>query len=188
MFESTIHFTMTGLLFAGAVPVILAALLWLVGRSVPPAVRDARAGIGGLLLLVLLILSVKAVLSMFDLGHQAGEAVRVISVDSNFAWPAIKSTLPAIVNTVSILSVLVLLAIGRTRGALFTALALVWVAGPGDDLLKMLILGIPFDLSQGFLGISFFTILVTLYLLLSVRSSMTYGLPGASRRVYDRAE
>ena len=78
MFESTIHFTMTGLLFAGAVPVILAALLWLVGRSVPPAVRDARAGIGGLLLLVLLILSVKAVLSMFDLGHQAGEAVRVI--------------------------------------------------------------------------------------------------------------
>lgn len=182
MFENTtIHFTSAGLLIAAVAPCLIVLFLWLAGRSVPPAVKAPGAGVGGLLLLVLLILAVKAALSLFELGRQAGEAARVIAMDAQFAWPAIKSTLPAVVNAVSIITALVLLTFGRSKGALMTALAAVWIAGPGDDFLKSVILGIPFNLSQGFAGISFFTILVTLYLLFSLRSALTYGLSSAKR-------
>lgn len=184
MFESTtIHFTGTGLLLAALAPCLIAFFLWLVGRSVPPAVdrEGVRAGIGGLLLVVLLILSAKAAVSLFDLGRQAGEAARVISMDVQYAWPAVKSTIPAAINAVGIIVALVLLTLGRSPGAFWTALAAIWVAGPGDDVLKMLILGIPFNFSQGFAGISFFTILVTLYLLFSIRSAYTYGIGSAKR-------
>ena len=54
---TTIHFTGMGLLLAAIAPCLIAFFLWLVGRSVPPAVagEGIRAGIGGLLLVVLLI-------------------------------------------------------------------------------------------------------------------------------------
>ena len=180
---TTIHFTGMGLLLAAIAPCLIAFFLWLVGRSVPPAVagEGIRAGLGGLLLVVLLILSAKAAVSLFDLGRQAGEAARVISMDAQYAWPAIKSTLPAVINAVSIILALVLLTLGRTPGTFWTALIAIWVAGPADDLLKMLILGIPFNFTQGLAGISFFTILVTVYLLFSVRSAYTYGI-GSARR------
>ncbi|MDO5530975.1 hypothetical protein [Sutterella sp.] len=183
MFESTVHFTGMGILFAVAAPCIVVFFLWLLGRSVPPAVRPTGrpAGVGGLLLVVLLILSAKAVVSLFALGQQAGECVRVVSMSPDFLWPAVKSTLPAAVNAVAIMLALVLLTLGRSPAALFTALVAVWVAGPGDDFLKSVILGVPFNPSQGFMGISFFTIIVTVYLLFSSRSAHTYGLPSARR-------
>ena len=59
-----------------------------------------------------------------------------------------------------------------------------WTAGvhppPAQVLLHLnaVILGVPYNMSSGFYGISFFTILVTLYLLFSERSANTYGLHG----------
>ena len=64
------------------IPVLLALFFWVIGRVVPPARRPAGrpAGLGGLLCVVLLILSVKAALSLFELGRQAGEAANVLAV------------------------------------------------------------------------------------------------------------
>ena len=112
---------------------------------------------------MLLILSVKAALSLFELGRQAGEAANVLAVSIDFVGPVLKSLIPATVNALAILLALFLLAFGRRRLTLFTALVCVWIAGPASD---------------GFYGISFFTILVTLYLLFSERSANTYGLHG----------
>ncbi|MFR4553160.1 MAG: hypothetical protein ACLT49_07990 [Sutterella wadsworthensis] len=57
------------------IPVLLALFFWVIGRVVPPARRPAGrpAGLGGLLCVVLLILFVKAALSLFELGRQAGK-------------------------------------------------------------------------------------------------------------------
>lgn len=173
---TTLHFTPIGLALCIAAPLLLAFLIWLVGRSVPPVERVPGAGVGGLLLVLLLVLAIKAGCSLFELVKQGEDVVRVISVDSSFAWPAIKATLPAFINTCAVVSALILLTMGRSRGAMMAALVAIWVMGPGDDLLKMLILGVPFSLTKGFAGISFFTILSTLYLLFSVRSARTYGL------------
>ena len=125
---------------------------------------------------MLLILSVKAALSLFELGRQAGEAANVLAVSIDFVGPVLKSLIPATVNALAILLALFLLAFGRRRLTLFTAL--VWIAGPASDGLNAVILGVPYNMSSGFYGISFFTILVTLYLLFSERSANTYGLHG----------
>ena len=157
------------------IPVLLALFFWVIGRVVPPARRPAGrpAGLGGLL-----ILSVKAALSLFELGRQAGEAANVLAVSIDFVGPVLKSLIPATVNALAILLALFLLAFGRRRLTLFTALACVWIAGPASDGLNAVILGVPYNMSSGFYGISFFTILVTLYLLFSERSANTYGLHG----------
>ena len=150
------------------IPVLLALFFWVIGRVVPPARRPAGrpAGLGGLLCVVLLILSVKAALSLFELGRQAGEAANVLAVSIDFVGPVLKSLIPATVNALAILL------------TLFTALVCVWIAGPASDGLNAVILGVPYNMSSGFYGISFFTILVTLYLLFSERSANTYGLHG----------
>ena len=79
---------------------------------------------------------------------------------------------------IPVLLALFLLAFGRRRLTLFTALVCVWIAGPASDGLNAVILGVPYNMSSGFYGISFFTILVTLYLLFSERSANTYGPHG----------
>ena len=162
------------------IPVLLALFFWVIGRVVPPARRPAGrpAGLGGLLCVVLLILSVKAALSLFELGRQAGEAANVLAVSIDFVGPVLKSLIPATVNALAILLALFLLAFGRRRLTLFTALVCVWIAGPASDGLNAVLLGVPYNMSSGFYGISFFTILVTLYLLFSERSANTYGLHG----------
>ena len=68
------------------IPILLALFFWVIGRVVPPARRPAGrpAGLGGLLCVVLLILSVKAALSLFELGRQAGEAANVLAVSIDF--------------------------------------------------------------------------------------------------------
>ena len=151
------------------IPILLALFFWVIGRVVPPARRPAGrpAGLGGLLCVVLLILSVKAALSLFELGRQAGEAANVLAVSIDFVGPVLKSLIPATVNALAILLALFLLAFGRRRLTLFTALVCVWIAGPASDGLNAVILGVPYNMSSGFYGISFFTILVTLYLLFS---------------------
>ena len=70
------------------IPVLLALFFWVIGRVVPPARRPAGrpAGLGGLLCVVLLILSVKAALSLFELGRQAGEAANVLAVSIDFGF------------------------------------------------------------------------------------------------------
>lgn len=185
MSDFHIHFTAAGLGLGLLAPVLLALFFWLIGRMMPPARRPAGrpAGIGGLLIAVLLILSVKAALSLFELGRQAGEAFRVLAVTIDFLWPVLKSLVPAAVNALAILGALILLALGRSRGALFTAIACIWIAGPASDGLNAVILGIPYNMSSGFYGVSFFTVLVTLYLLFSERSANTYGLGKAPAAV-----
>lgn len=187
MHESfAVQFTSAGIGLILLVPAVLAAFFWLVGRAIPPAVRPAGrpAGLGGLLCLVLLILSVKAAMSLFELGRQAGEAAKVLAVSIDFAGPVLKSLVPAAVNAVAILGALFLLALGRSRVTLLAALACVWIAGPASDGLSALILGVPYNMSSGFYGVSLFTILVTLYLLFAERSVNTYGL---KRRVEPKA-
>lgn len=105
------------------IPVLLALFFWVIGRVVPPARRPAGrpAGLGGLLCVVLLILSVKAALSLFELGRQAGEAANVLAVSIDFVGPVLKSLIPATVNAIAILLALFLLAFGRRRLTLFTA-------------------------------------------------------------------
>ena len=87
------------------IPVLLALFFWVIGRVVPPARRPAGrpAGLGGLLCVVLLILSVKAALSLFELGRQAGEAANVLAVSIDFVGPVLKSLIPATVNALAIL-------------------------------------------------------------------------------------
>ena len=70
---------------------------------------------------------------------------------------------------------LLLLTVGRSPGALYGAVVAFWVAGPVADFLRMPLLGIPFDVSQNFMGISVFTIIATCYLLFSTRTSLLYG-------------
>ena len=179
----SVQITGPGLALMALVPVVLALFFWVIGRVVPPAVRPAGrpAGLGGLLCAVLLILSVKAALSLFELGREAGEAAKVLAVSIDFAGPVLKSMIPAIVNALAILLALFLLSFGRSRATLYASILCVWIAGPASDGLKAVILGIPYNMSSGFYGVSFFTILVTLYLLFSERAANTYGLHGAAR-------
>ena len=102
----------------------------------------------------------------------------MLAVSIDFVGPVLKSLIPATVNAIAILLALFLLAFGRRRLTLFTALVCVWIAGPASDGLNAVILGVPYNMSSGFYGISFFTILVTLYLLFSERSANTSGLHG----------
>lgn len=184
MFEQfSIAFTGSGLLLALFVPLLLTLFLRIIGRGVPPAceVPGMPAGIGGLLLGLLFFLSVDAMLLLFELGRGAGEVARVISMDADFAWPAIKTIIPGAIVVFALLAAIMVLTIGRSRAALWTAVVLLWVAGPGGDFLKAVILGIPVDVSSGFAGISTFTILATIYLLFSNRSAFTYGLSSAKK-------
>lgn len=68
-------------------------------------------------------------LSLFELGRQAGEAANVLAVSIDFVGPVLKSLIPATVNALAILLALFLLAFGRRRLTLFTALVCVWIAG-----------------------------------------------------------
>lgn len=184
MFEQfSIAFTGSGLLLALFVPLLLTLFLRIIGRGVPPAceVPGMPAGIGGLLLGLLFFLSVDAMLQLFELGRGAGEVARVISMDADFAWPAIKTIIPGAIVVFALLAAIMVLTIGRSRAALLTAVVLLWVAGPGGDFLKAVILGISVDVSSGFAGISTFTILATIYLLFSNRSAFTYGLSSAKK-------
>ena len=184
MFEQFfIAFTGTGLLLALVVPLVLTFFLRIIGRGVAPAcsVPGMPAGIGGLLLALLFFLCVDAMLQLFELGLCAGEVARVISMDADFSWPAIKTIIPGAITVFALLAAILILTIGRSRSALWTALLLLWVAGPGGDFLKAIILGIPVDVSSGFAGISTFTILSTIYLLFSNRSAFTYGLASAKK-------
>ena len=184
MFEQfSIAFTGTGLLLALVVPLLLTFFLRIIARGVPPAcsVPGMPAGVGGLLLALLFFLCVDAMLQLFELGRGAGEVPRVISMDADFAWPAIKTIIPGAITVFALLAAIMTLTIGRSRAALWFAVLLLWVAGPGGDFLKAVILGIPVDVSSGFAGISAFTILATLYLLFSNRSAFTYGLSSARK-------
>ena len=181
--QFSIAITGTGLLVALEMPLLLTFFLRFIARGVPPAcsVPGMPAGVGGLLLALLFFLCVDAMLQLFELGRGAGEVARVISMDADFAWPAIKTIIPGAITVFALLAAIMTLTIGRSRAALWFAVLLLWVAGPGGDFLKAVILGIPVDVSSGFAGISTFTILATLYLLFSNRSAFTYGLSSARK-------
>ena len=107
-------------------------------------------------------------------------------MNADFWLPAVETLIPLAVASAALLTAILLLTFGRSRASLWTAVLCIWVAGPGYDALNAVILGIPFDPDRGFAGVSFFTIVATLYLLFSVRAGVTYGT-GAARRLEARA-
>ena len=184
--HTELSFAFTGLeaFLLLAVPAVLALLLRQLSRSAPPAVilPGRPFGIGGLLFWLLYGLSLEAVVRLFAFGRASGEVARVISMNADFWLPAMETLIPLAVASAALLTAILLLTFGRSRASLWTAVLCIWVAGPGYDALNAVILGIPFDPDRGFAGVSFFTIVATLYLLFSVRAGGTYGT-GAARRL-----
>lgn len=179
----SIVFTGTGLLTAVAAPLAITFFLWIIAKSAPPAARipGISAGVGGFMLVILFGLAADATIQLFELGKGAGEVARIISMDSSYAWPAIKTIIPGALSAIGVLLALALLTLGRSTAALALAILFMWAAGPLADLLKAAVLGIPFDPGRGFFGISFFLIIATIYLLFSNRAAFTYGLSSARR-------
>lgn len=179
----SIAFTETGALIAFGLPLVVTTVLWGLGRLVPPAVRvpGYPAGISGFLLVLLFVICVSAAIQLFSVWIDSAEVLRVISMDSSFAWPAVKTLLPGLAAAGADLLAGLLLTLGRSRLTLWAALICLWMAGPGADVMKAWILGIPFDAHSGFFGISLFTIISTLYLLFSNRAAYTYGFSSARR-------
>lgn len=173
-----------GVLIALGIPFLFTALLWALARLVPPAAPEpgVAAGVSGLLLVIVFCMCVSAAVQLFYVWADSFEVVRIISTDSSFAWPAVKTLLPGIAAAGAEILAVLLLVFGRSRLTLWLALLGLWIAGPGADVLKSLILGIPFDAHSGFFGVSIFTIVATLYLLFSRRSASTYGLSRAAKK------
>lgn len=177
MTDAAVTFSTAGILVAVAAPLLLTVALALVARAVPPAVRvpGVAGNVGGLMLVFFFFLAAEATFVLFQFGRAAGEAAGVIAMDASFAWPALKTIIPQGVAAVGMVVMLLLLTVGRSPGALYGAVVAFWVAGPVADFLRMPLLGIPFDVSQNFMGISVFTIIATCYLLFSTRTSLLYG-------------
>ena len=164
-----------GLLVGLIVPVVL----W----RVPPVVKipGMPCGIGGLLSFLLFCFSFEAAWSLWTFGRALGEVIRVAVMDAAFIWPAVKTLIPSLFASFAAVGVLVLLAVGRSPAALWTSVVLLWVAGPVNDWLESVILGVPFAPGQAFAGVSVFTVVATVYLLFSRRPAFTYGTRGAKK-------
>lgn len=172
-----------GLLVGLIVPVVLWAVLLFIGKRVPPVVKipGMPCGIGGLLSFLLFSFSFEAAWSLWTFGRALGEVIRVAVMDAAFIWPAVKTLIPSLFASVAAVGVLVLLAVGRSPAALWTSVVLLWVAGPVNDWLESVILGVPFAPGQAFAGVSVFTVVATVYLLFSRRPAFTYGTRGAKK-------
>ncbi len=180
-----VTFSTVGVALALLAPLLFTLLLFVVARLCPPALRapGAASGMGGALLLVLFVLACEAVISLFRLGRDAGEVASVIAMEASYAWPALQTLIPEALKAFGVVAALLLLTVGRSPRALRWAIGFLWLAGPAADLLRAPFLGIPFDFSKGFMGVSAVTVLVTLYLLFSRRSNLTYGTASGRRTV-----
>lgn len=172
-----------GLLVGLIVPIVLWAVLLVIAKRVPPVVKlpGMPSSVGGLLSLLLFCLAFEAAWSLWIFGRALGEVIRVAMMDAQFIWPAVKTLIPSLFASFAGVGVLVLLAVGRSPAALWTAVALLWFTGPVNDWLESVILGVPFAPDQAFAGVSIFTIVATVYLLFSRRPAFTYGTRSAKR-------
>lgn len=170
-------FSAAGLIVALLAPVLLAIALFAVARIAPPAltVKGFASKPGGVFLVFLFLFACQATFSLFEFGRAAGEVARVLAMDAQFAWPAIKTLIPQTVSVVAVIGALLMFTVGRSPGALYGGVAALWISGPVADLLRAPILGIPFDVTQNFMGVSAVTIVATVYLLCSRRTSLLYG-------------
>lgn len=172
-----------GLLVSAIVPLVLWLVLLVIAKRVPPAIRlpGIPAGIGGFLTLLLLCFAVQSTWSLWHFGRALGDVIRVSLMDMHYILPAAKTLIPPAFSALSIVGVLVLIAVGRSPKALWGAVALLWIAGPINGWLESVILGVPFTPGEYFAGVSMFTIVTTIYLLVSRRAAFTYGTRGARR-------
>lgn len=172
-----------GLLVSLIMPLLLWLVLLYIAKRVPPAVRlpGIPAGVGGLLAFLLFCFAVEAALALWQFGRGLGEVLRVSFMDSTFILPAAKTLIPSAAASICAVGVLVLTAIGRSPRALWGAVTLLWAAGPLNGWLESVILGVPFEPGNYFAGISLFTIIVSIYMLVSRRCAFTYGTRSARK-------
>lgn len=178
---TVVHFSGWQMLLAASL-FLLAVLVpvWAVRRianAIPPvyAPQGMPSGVGGLLLLTVGILIVEAVNALWHFGRAAGEAARVIAMDSDFVWPAVQTVIPDFAAAFFLMIAVGALVFGRSPFALGLAVFSAWLGGPMVAFLRTIYLGLPLEVAGEPTGLFFLTLVITVYLLFSNRPALTYG-------------
>lgn len=154
--------------------------LWAIRRiasSIPPACSAPgyRSGVGGMLLAVIAVLIAEALAELFLLGRSAGEAARVMAMDSQYIWPAFKTLIPDLTSSIFLIAAVVLLTFVRSSSALYGAVVCAWLGGPLVSALRLTYLGVPITVTSEPSAYVLLTAVISLYLLFAVRPALTYG-------------
>ena len=177
-------------MFAGLIVLAAAVPLWLLSRlagAVPPAVSvpGRKGGVGGLLLVTVGILVVEALASLWHFGRGLGEVIRIMLMDTSFIWPVLQTLIPDFAAAVFLITAVCALVFGRSPRALGLAFVCAWLGGPLTAVLRHLYLGIPLDVTGEPTAFCLLTVVISFYLLFSVRSALTYGTAAARRMEKD---
>ena len=195
MESSVIGITLTGtqsLLALALICLVVLIALWAVTRlvrAVPPAltVPGKPSGVGGILLLIIAALMAKDVTALYQFGHGIGEAARVIALDASYAWPALQTLIPEFVSSAALSAAIVALVFGRSPAALYFAVLSIWIGGPAAYVLRGPFQGLPVEFSMSLGWNSALMVVLTLFLLFSRRSNLTYGTAAGRRFAARRA-
>ena len=177
----TVTFSFGQLALFACLAVLGAALpLWFLSKlagSVPPAVSvpGKKSGVGGLLLVTLGILVIEALTSLWHFGRGLGEVIRIMLMDTSFIWPVLQTLIPDFAAAVFLMASVCALTFGRTPRALGIAVVCAWLGGPLTAVLRNIYLGVPLDLTGEPTAFCLLTVVISIYLLFSVRSALTYG-------------
>jgi hypothetical protein len=176
-----VTFTFWQIAIFAAVGILFVLLpLWAIKRiasSIPPACSAPgyKSGIGGMLLFVIAVLIVEALAALFMLGRAAGEALRVMTMDSQYVWPAFKTLIPDLTASIFLIAAVVLLTFVRSSSALYGAVVCAWLGGPLVSALRLKNLGVPITVTSEPSAYVLLTAVISLYLLFAVRPALTYG-------------
>lgn len=187
-----IHFTFAQIaVITLIVLAVLALLVWSVSKvakAAPAAMTKPgyASGVGGLLLVVAVYLWCAALMRLYTVGHEAAEVVRFAMMDAGYVWPVFQTMLPDLLSGLGFVIAALCLTIGRSKMALYAGIMLAWVAGPGISVSRAIFEQIPLTWNGEPSAMVLGSAIVTLYLLLSDRATLTYGLPKAAQ-LPDRA-
>lgn len=165
-------------------PLLLVKLL---GSAFAPVYKipQRQSGIGGLLLLTVGVVLAESLYALYHFGQGMSEVIRLVDMDRHFLWPALQTLIPDLATALFLFLSAGILTCQRSAGALYMATGLLWLGGPFTAVLRHYYLGIPLAVDSEPTASFLLTCVLTLYLLCSDRTALTYGT-SAGVRLYER--